>query len=32
MTSPQDQFADRGHRTQENFKRLCSGGATEATS
>ena len=22
MTSPQDQFADRGHRTQENFKRL----------
>jgi hypothetical protein len=22
MTSPQDQYADRGHRTQENFKRL----------
>ncbi len=22
MTDPQDQFADRGHRTQENFKRL----------
>jgi hypothetical protein len=22
MTSPQDQFADLGHRTQENFKRL----------
>ena len=22
MTSPQDQFADRGHRTQENFRRL----------
>ena len=22
MTNPQDQFADLGHRTQENFKRL----------
>jgi hypothetical protein len=22
MTSPQDQFADLGHRTQDNFKRL----------
>jgi hypothetical protein len=22
MTSPQDQFADLGHRTQENFRRL----------